>query len=93
VPIVGLIHSNAANAVDLSGNATVKTTDYLPKQSATITGSAEVFAPSPWTSFVADTLRISGNGSLVINNDTSSTSVPIPVGLQMRTGGPLWLTQ
>ena len=66
---------------------------YLPSQAVKITGSAEVFAPSPWTSFVADTLQISGNGSLVINNDTSLTTVPIPVGLQMRTGGRLWLTQ
>jgi Flp pilus assembly protein TadG len=66
---------------------------YLPQQSVTITGTAEVFAPSPWTSFVADTLQITGNGSLVINNNTSLTSVPIPIGLQMRTGGRLWLTQ
>src|SRR5712692_4376481 len=66
---------------------------YLPKQLAKITGTAEAFAPSPWTSFIADTLQIDGNGSFVINNDTSLTSVPIPVGLQMRTGGRLWLTQ
>ena len=66
---------------------------YLPKQLVTITGTAEVFAPSPWTSFVADTLQIAGNGSIVINNNTSLTSVPIPIGLQMRTGGRLWLTQ
>jgi Flp pilus assembly protein TadG len=41
----------------------------------------------------ATTLSISASPALVINNDTSLTSVPIPVGLQMRTGGRLWLTQ
>jgi hypothetical protein len=66
---------------------------YLPKQQVIITGSAEAFAPSPWTSFVADTFQITGNGSIVIHNDTSLTSVPIPAGLKMRTGGRLWLTR
>ena len=66
---------------------------YLPKQLVTITGTAEAFAPSPWTSFVADTFQITGNGSIVINNNTSLTPVPIPTGLKMRTGGRLWLTQ
>lgn len=41
----------------------------------------------------ATTLSISASPAPVINNDTSLTSVPIPVGLQMRTGGRLWLTQ
>jgi len=59
----------------------------------TITGTAEAFAPSPWTSFVADTFQITGNGSIVIHNDTSLTPVPIPAGLKMRTGGRLWLMQ
>jgi hypothetical protein len=66
---------------------------YLPKQLVTITGTAEAFAPSPWTSFVADRFQIAGNGSIVIHNDTSLTSVPIPAGLKNRTGGRLWLTQ
>ena len=66
---------------------------YLPKQLVTITGTAEAFAPSPWTSFIADTFQITGNGSVVIHNDTSLTSVPIPAGLKMRTGGRLWLMQ
>jgi hypothetical protein len=66
---------------------------YLPKQLVTITGTAEAFAPSPWTSFIADTFQITGNGSIVIHNDTSLTSVPIPAGLKMRTGGRLWLMQ
>jgi hypothetical protein len=66
---------------------------YLPKQLVTVTGTAEAFAPSPWTGFIADTFQITGNGSIVIHNDTSLTSVPIPAGLRMRTGGRLWLTQ
>lgn len=84
-----------ASASQLSGQSELyfEGVVYLPSQAVKIAGTAEVFAPSPWTSFVADTLQISGNGSLVINNDTSLTSVPIPVGLQMRTGGRLWLTQ
>ena len=66
---------------------------YLPGQEVQISGTAEAFAPSPWTSFIADTIKITGNGSFVINNNTSMTAVPIPVGLQMRSGGRLWLTQ
>jgi len=66
---------------------------YLPKQQVSIVGTATAFAPSPWTSFIADTIQISGNGQFVINNDTSLTRVPIPVGLQMRSGGRMWLTQ
>ncbi len=66
---------------------------YLPKQLVSIVGTATAFAPSPWTSFIADTIQISGNGQFVINNDTSLTKVPIPVGLQMRSGGRMWLTQ
>jgi hypothetical protein len=66
---------------------------YLPGQLAKIVGTATAFAPSPWTSFIADTIQISGNGQFVINNDTSLTKVPIPVGLQMRSGGRLWMAQ
>jgi len=66
---------------------------YLPKQLVTVTGTAEAFAPSPWTAFIADTFQITGNGSIVIHNDISLTPVPIPTGLKMRTGGRLWLTQ
>jgi hypothetical protein len=85
----------AANASTLSGQSELyfEGVVYLPQQQVTITGTATTFAPSPWTSFIADTIQISGNGSFVINNNTSLTSVPIPAGLQMRTGGRLWLTQ
>lgn len=85
----------AANSSTLSGQSELyfEGVVYLPKQQVTITGTATAFAPSPWTSFIADTIQISGNGSFVINNNTNLTSVPIPAGLQMRTGGRLWLTQ
>ncbi len=66
---------------------------YLTKQLVTITGTAEAFAPSPWTGFIADTFQVTGNGSIVIHNDISLTNVPIPAGLKMRTGGRLWLMQ
>jgi Flp pilus assembly protein TadG len=84
-----------AASSQLSGNSELyfEGVVYLPKQQVTITGNAESFAPSPWTSFVADTLVIAGNGKLVINNNTSLTNVPIPAGLKMRTGGRLWLMQ
>jgi Flp pilus assembly protein TadG len=85
----------AADTSQLSGQSELyfEGVIYLPKQLVKITGTATAFAPSPWTSFIADTIQISGNGQFIINNDTSLTSVPIPVGLQMRSGGRLWLTQ
>ena len=85
----------AATSTQLSGQSELyfEGVVYLPKQLVKITGTAESFAPSPWTSFITDTIQISGNGQFVIHNDTSLTSVPIPVGLQMRSGGRLWLTQ
>jgi hypothetical protein len=50
-------------------------------------------APSPYTSFIADTLRFVGNGELVINNDTSKTAVPIPTALLVQTNGGIALSQ
>jgi hypothetical protein len=66
---------------------------YLPQQQVTVSGSAGVVAPSPYTSFVADTLRFVGNGELMINNDTSKTCVPIPTALKVQTNGALALMQ
>jgi Flp pilus assembly protein TadG len=85
----------AANSSSLSGQSELyfEGIVYLPGQQVNVSGTAEAFAPSPWTSFIADTFKITGNGSFVINNNTGLTSVPIPTGLQMRTGGRLWLTQ
>ncbi len=50
-------------------------------------------ATSPYTLFIADTLRFVGNGELIINNDTSKTAVPIPTALMVQTGGALALSQ
>jgi hypothetical protein len=66
---------------------------YFPQQQVTVTGTAAALSPSPYTSFIADTLRFVGNGELVINNNTSLTAVPIPTALMVQTGGKLVLTQ
>jgi len=85
----------AATSSQLSGTAEMyfEGVIYLPKQSVTLSGSSEAFAPSPYTAFIVDTLDISGNGSMVINNDTSKTSVPVPAALQVAAGGQLRLVQ
>ena len=59
---------------------------YLPKQKVTVSGSASVFAPSPYTSYIGDTLRFVGNGDLVINNDPTLTPLPLPVAMKVQTG-------
>jgi hypothetical protein len=66
---------------------------YLPKQEVTVNGNASVVAPSPYTSYIGDTLRFVGNGDLVINNDTSLTALPLPTSLMVQTGGRPILTQ
>ena len=66
---------------------------YLPKQEVTVSGNASVVAPSPYTSYIGDTLRFVGNGDLVINNDTSRTNLPLPKSLMVQTGGRPILTQ
>jgi hypothetical protein len=60
---------------------------YLPQQRVDLNGGSEAYSPSPYTAFVVDTLNITGNGSLVINNDTTRTSVTIPPALLFATGG------
>jgi Flp pilus assembly protein TadG len=66
---------------------------YLPKQEVTVSGNASAIAPSPYTSYIGDTLRFVGNGDLVINNDTSLTALPLPASLYVQTGGRPILTQ
>jgi hypothetical protein len=60
---------------------------YLPKQEVTVSGNASVVAPSPYTSYIGDTLRFVGNGDLVINNDTAMTALPVPTSLYVQTHG------
>jgi Flp pilus assembly protein TadG len=66
---------------------------YLPKQQVTVSGNASVVAPSPYTSYIGDTLRFVGNGDLVINNDTSMTALPLPTSLYVQTNGRPMLAQ
>jgi hypothetical protein len=66
---------------------------YLPKQEVTVSGGATVFAPSPYTSYIGDTLRFVGNGELIINNDTTLTGLPIPTALMVQTNGTLALRE
>jgi Flp pilus assembly protein TadG len=65
---------------------------YLPGQAVSVTGNAQEISPSPYTSYIGDTLRFVGNAELVINNDTSLTQVPIPPALFVQTKGTLALT-
>jgi Flp pilus assembly protein TadG len=85
----------AASASSLSGQSELyfEGIVYLPKQQVTVTGSASVIAPSPYTSYIGDTLRFVGNGELIINNDTTLTALPIPTALMVQTNGRLALTQ
>jgi len=66
---------------------------YLPQQQVTVSGNGSAFAPSPYTSYIGDTLRFVGNGDLIINNDTSLTKLPIPTALMVQTGGQMALQQ
>jgi Flp pilus assembly protein TadG len=85
----------AATSSTLSGQSQLyfENVVYFPQQQVTVSGNAEVIATSPYTSFIADTLRFVGNGELVINNDTSKTSVPIPTALMVQTNGRIALTK
>src|SRR3954452_22998336 len=65
----------------------------LPQQLITVSGNASVVAPSPYTSYIGDTLRFVGNGDLVINNDTSMTALPLPTSLYVQTNGRPMLAQ
>jgi hypothetical protein len=85
----------AADFSSLSGQADLyfEGIVYLPKQQVTVSGTAVAFAPSPYTSYIGDTLRFVGNGELVINNDTTMTALPIPTALMVQTNGSLALSQ
>jgi Flp pilus assembly protein TadG len=85
----------AANTSALSGQSELyfEGVVYLPQQQVSVSGTAAAVAPSPYISFIADTLRFVGNGELVINNDTSKTAVPIPTALLVQTNGGIALSQ
>jgi Flp pilus assembly protein TadG len=85
----------AANASTLSGQSELyfEGIVYLPQQAVTVMGNASVVAPSPYTSYIGDTLTFLGNADLTINNDTSLTKVPIPTALMVQTNGQVTLIQ
>jgi Flp pilus assembly protein TadG len=85
----------AATSSQLSGTAEMyfEGVIYLPRQSVALNGNAEIYTPSPYTAFIVDTLDITGNGSMVINNDTSRSHVPVPAALQVAAGGHPRLVQ
>ena len=85
----------AATSSQLSGTAEMyfEGLIYLPRQAVALTGNSELYAPSPYTGFIVDTLDITGNGAMVINNDLTKTSVPVPVPLQVASGGQPRLVQ
>jgi Flp pilus assembly protein TadG len=66
---------------------------YLPQQQLVVTGGSEAFTPSPYTAYIADKLDFQGNGKLVINNDMTKTSVPIPDVLKVTLNGRPRLTR
>jgi hypothetical protein len=86
---------SAATESQLAGSAEMyfEGVIYLPQQRVVITGGAETFTPSPYTAYIADRLDFQGNGKLVINNDTTKTSVPIPDGLKVTLNAKPWLTR
>lgn len=85
----------AADSSQLSGQAQLyfEGIVYLPGQAVSVTGNGQVYAPSPYTSYIADTLNFVGNAELIINNNTNLTSVPIPTALYVQTNGKLAMTQ
>jgi hypothetical protein len=85
----------AATSSKLAGTAEMhfEGVVYLPQQHVTLTGGSQTTTPSPYTAYIADQLDIQGNGSLVINNDTTKTTVPIPNVLKVTLNGRPRLTQ
>ena len=79
----------AASASQISGNGALyfEGVIYLPKQLLTLTGNSLASTPSPYTSFVMDTISINGNGTLEINSDSTRTTVPIPSQLLVGLNG------
>ena len=84
--------NSPASSSELSGSSELyfEGLIYLPQQQVTLTGGSSTYTPAPFTMYIADTIRISGNGSLVINANPAQTSVPIPAA---ALGGQLRLVQ
>jgi Flp pilus assembly protein TadG len=85
----------AATASSLAGSAEMffEGVAYFPQQQLTLSGGAQVQTPSPYTSYIADTITINGNGTLVINSDPTQTTVPIPSALKVTWNGQPYLVK
>ena len=86
--------SASANAKsDFSGSSQLyfEGVVYLPTQQINLSGSAVNFTPAPFTSYIGNTIVLSGSSALKINSDPSQTSDPIPAALIPPK--PLRLTQ
>lgn len=77
----------AASMISGSGELYFEGVIYLPKQLLSITGNGTALGAAPFTSYIADTLKFSGNGSLTINMDIAHTTVAIPAAILAGTGG------
>jgi hypothetical protein len=85
----------AATASSLSGTAEMffEGVAYFPRQQLTLSGGSQVQTPSPYTAYIADTITINGNGTLVINSDPLQTTVPIPGALKVTWNGQPYLVK
>ena len=85
----------AATSSQLAGTAEMyfEGLIYLPRQAVALNGNSELYAPSPYTGLIVDTLDITGNGAMVINNDLTKTNVTVPAPLNVAIGGQPRLVQ
>jgi Flp pilus assembly protein TadG len=72
----------AAKSSQVSGTAELffEGIVYLPSQPLTVTGSSGVFAPSPFTMYIADTIKVAGN-AMVVKSDPKKTNVALPTAM------------
>jgi hypothetical protein len=66
---------------------------YFPQQALTLSGGSQAHSAAPYTSYIADTITINGNGTLVINSDPTQTAVPIPSALKVTWNGQPYLVK
>jgi hypothetical protein len=57
---------------------------YFPTQTLKVTGSGGTTATSPFSAYIADTLEVTGNGTLKVDYDPADTDLTIPDELYMQ---------
>ena len=84
---------SAAAFSSLSGSAEMyfEGMVYMPGQQLTLSGGSSAYAASPFTSYIADTLKFAGNGGIKINSDPTKTTLPIPTTILAGAGGTVRL--